>query len=185
MQHTSFWRKGLGALVMLTLIAPVPAFAITFLGSWRFFESTPGIASLSFTDAPNSYSLRIGMGQVPPPDISKLSVTATRDFQITQASEMVRIAHQFGTLLRNSNINVTLSIQQFNVPNDPFNFPPYSFGSVNPNPGDFTLASLDFAKTGQLSQGLYRLTITITYTRTKADSAWNNISPHVFTFNGL
>lgn len=185
MQHTSFWRKSLGALAMLILIAPVPAFAITFLGSWRFFESTPGVASLSFSDAPNNYSLRIGMGQVPPPNIMKLSVTATRDFQISSSSEMLRIAHQFRSFLRNSSINATLSIQQFNVPNDPFNFPPYSFSAVNPGAGTFSEAALDFAKTGRLNQGLYRLTITLTYTRNMADSYWNNFSPHTFTFNGL
>jgi hypothetical protein len=185
MHKTSFWRKSLGALLLLTLVAPVPAFAITFLGSWRFFESVPGIATKNSADSPNFYTLQIGMGQVPPPDINKLSVTATRDFQITSSSELVRIQHQFRTLLRNSSINVNVSIQQFNVPNDPFNFPPYSFSAVNPGAGTFSVAQLDFAKTGQLMMGLYRATITITYTRNIADSFWNNTSPHTFTFSGL
>jgi hypothetical protein len=180
MQTRSFWRKSLGALVMLTLIAPVPAFAITFLGSWRVFESVPGIATVTSSDAPDDYILQIGMGQVPPPDIMKLSVTATRDFQITSASELIRISHQFQTLLRNSSINVNLTIQQFNVPNDPFNFPPYSFAAIGT-----ALASLDFAKTGNLTQGFYRVAITVTYTRhNAADSFWNNMSPHTFRFQG-
>jgi hypothetical protein len=175
----SFWRKSLGALVMLTLIAPVPAFALTFLGSWRYFESTPGVATVSSTDAPNDYTLMIGMGQVPPPDIMKLSVTATRDFQITSTSELIRISHFFRSLVRNTSVNVNLSIQQFNVPNDPFNFPPYSLATIGTNE-----IGIDISKTGKLNMGFYRVAITITYTRHIADSFWNNFSPHTFRFLG-
>jgi hypothetical protein len=180
--NRAFLRNTFGAILALLLLAPVPAFALTFLGGWNFFQSVPGIATIfPPSDAPEHYMLKIGMGQIPPPSVTKLSVTATRDFQITSPSQLISIRHMFGSFLQSGSINVTLSIQRFNVPNDPFNFPPYSFstlGTANP--------SLDFTKFGTLTQGLYRVTLTITYTckSTPLGCAWNNSSPHTFNFDG-
>ncbi len=166
----------------LLLLIPVPVFGLTFLGTWKFFESTTGIASKSFSDSPNNYSLTIGMGVVPPPvNLTKLSVTAVRDFQITDPSQLVAISHMFGTFLKNGNIGVSMSILKDGVANDPFNFPPYSFtaqGMQHP--------SLNYSKQGMFSMGLYRLTITITYRLNQpGNSSWNNSSPHVFQFRGF
>jgi hypothetical protein len=176
-----------GLALAILLLAPVPAMGLMFLGSWNIFQSPGGVPG-SFTsnsDNPNNYFLTIGMGVVSPPSsITKYSVTATRDFQITDPNELVRISHSFASLLNDGSINVTLSIQQFGVANDPFNFPPYSvFAPAGPPPG--TLFSLDdFFKTGNLTKGLYRLSLTITYQRTPTGS-WNNSSPHTFNFRGL
>ncbi len=175
-----------GLALAILLLAPVPAMGLMFLGSWNFFQSQLGVPG-SFTgstDNPNNYGLTIGMGVVTPPSsITRYSVTATRDFQISDPNELVRISHSFGTLLNNGSINVTLTIQQFGVANDPFNFPPYSVNSSGPPPGTFYSLN-DFFKTGNLTKGLYRLSLTITYQRTPTGS-WNNSSPHTFNFRGL
>jgi hypothetical protein len=177
----TFLKQTFGAIAALLLLAPVPAFALTFLGTWSIFQSPSKIATIyPFIDSPEHYQLKIGMGQIPPPEITKLSVTATRDFQITSASQLISIQHFFGSLLTNSSINATISIQRYNVPSDPFNFPPYSFTAL----GQQT-ATLDFTKFGTLTQGLYRLTLTLTYTCNNPDNcAWNNTSPHTFNFDG-
>ncbi len=176
-----------GLALAILLLAPVPAMGLMFLGSWNFFQSTLGVPGSfqSSTDNPNNYGLTIGMGAVSPPSsITRYSVTATRDFQISDPSELVRISHSFASLLYNGSINVTLTIQQFGVANDPFNFPPYSIT----NPGAPSLPSTyslnDFFKTGSLSKGLYRLSLTITYQRNPT-GFWNNSSPHTFNFRGL
>ncbi len=174
-------RNTVGAVLALLLLAPVPAFALTFLGAWSFFQSVPGIAQIPAPiDLPENYRLVIGMGQVPPPtNVTKLSVTATRDFRIDSVSQLISIQHAFTSFIRSASINVTLSIQRYNVPSDPFNFPPYSTSSQLP-----AVVGLDFTKMGMLTQGLYRLTLTITYTRNPAGE-WNNFSPHTFNFRGL
>jgi hypothetical protein len=180
-------RNMVGLALAILLLAPVPAMGLMFLGSWNFFQSQLGVPGSfqSSTDNPNNYGLTIGMGVVAPPSsITKYSVTATRDFQISDASELIRISHSFASLLNDGSINVTLTIQQFGVANDPFNFPPYSVSAPpGPPPGSFFSLD-DFFKTGTLTKGLYRLSLTITYQRTPTGS-WNNSSPHTFNFRGL
>jgi hypothetical protein len=179
-----------GLAFALLLLVPVPALALTFLGSWNFFSATTGgggsdIVNNTFhinVDNPNNYSLAIGMGFVNPPStITKYSVTATRDFQITDPSQLVKIAHFFGSFIQDAGINVTINIQRYGVANDPFNFPPYSITAGNP--GQFVGLN-NFFSQRSLSMGLYRLSLTITYMRTPPGT-WNNSSPHTFTFQGL
>ncbi|HQR09102.1 MAG TPA: hypothetical protein PLN21_19930 [Gemmatales bacterium] len=182
-------RNMAGLAFALLLLVPVPALALTFLGSWNFFSATTGgggsdIVNGTFhnnSDNPNNYGLTIGMGFVNPPStITKYSVTATRDFQITSDSQLISIAHSFGSFLDNGSISATLSIQRYGVANDPFNFPPYS---VTTPPGTFVGTNL--TRFGRLTLGLYRLSLTITYMRTPPNGSWNNSSPHTFTFLGL
>lgn len=177
--HNHRW---LGILAASFLMLPVPVFGLTFLGSWSFFASTLGIAGKSSSDSPNNYSLTIAMGVIAPPEnLTKLSISAVRDFQITDSNQAVNISHMFGTILNNGNISVTMAILKNGTPNDPFNFPPYSFdlqGLQHP--------SLNYQKQGMLGVGYYRLSITITYTLNQPGrSSWNNSSPHVFQFRGL
>ncbi|MFT3882438.1 MAG: hypothetical protein QM703_22650 [Gemmatales bacterium] len=171
-----------GILAASFLLLPVPVFGLTFLGSWNFFESSSGIISKSFSDSPNNYSLTIGMGVAPPPEnLTKLSISAVREFQITDPNQLVNISHMFGTLLNNGNISVSISIFKNGTPNDPFNFPAYSFGLQG-----WQHPSLNYSKSGMLGIGYYRLSITITYTLNQpGNSSWNNSSPHVFQFHGL
>ena len=180
-------RNMVGLALAILLLAPVPAMGLMFLGSWNFFQSSLGVPGSfqSSTDNPNNYGLTIGMGAVSPPSsITRYSVTATRDFQISDPSELIRISHSFNSFLTNGSINVTLTIQQFGVANDPFNFPPYSvFAPASPPNSFFSLN--DFFKTGSLSKGLYRLSLTITYQRDPGTGSWNNSSPHTFNFRGL
>lgn len=182
-------RSFIGATLALALLIPVPALGLTFLGSWRFFTSNVGGLPTNLTppgivDNPNDYQLTINMGKVDPPStVSKYSVTATRDFSIADPSELIRISHSFGTFMRDGNINVTMTIQRYGVANDPFNFPPYSF-SAPAYPAPVSNPSLDdFFKQSPLTQGLYRLSLTLTYIRNPNDNSnWNNSSPHVFNF---
>lgn len=191
MHKSKVLRSLLGATLAIVLLIPVPAMGLTFLGSWRFFSSATGGTVGGFTgqfgsDAPGNYGLTVGMGQVDPPsNVSKYSVTATRDFQITNTSELIRISHSFGSTIRGGSINVSLTIQRYGVPNDPFNFPPYSFSAPQSGPPGMFAGLDDFSRTGFLQQGLYRVSITLTYTRTvSSNSSWNNSSPHQFNFSG-
>lgn len=179
---TTYRPSFAGSLIVLCLLVPVPVFGLTFLGTWRFFQSTMGIATTNSTDAPNNYSLTIGMGQVPPPTgLTKLSVSAVRDFRIDSPQQWVEISHFFGTFLKNGNISVNMSIQQDGVANDPFNFPQYSFNAVG-----MQHPSLNYMKSGFLHLGYFRLSITITYSfDNSGNSSWNNSSPHTFNFRGF
>lgn len=192
MNSSRLLRNMAGLAFALLLLVPVPALGLTFLGSWNFFSATTGgggsdIVNGTFhnnNDNPNNYDLTIGMGFVNPPStITKYSVTATRDFQITNPLEFVRIAHSFFSNINGASISATVTIQRYGVANDPFNFPPYNISS--PLGTDMGVGLNDFSKTSRLSQGLYRLSLTITYMRTPPNGSWNNTSPHVFTFQGL
>ncbi|HMP18439.1 MAG TPA: hypothetical protein PKD72_15545, partial [Gemmatales bacterium] len=180
-------RNILGVTLALALLIPVPALGLTFLGSWRFFTSNvgglpSGLTAPGIVDIVNDYTLSINMGQVAPPStVSKYSITATRDFSISDPSELIRISHSFNSLMSDGNINVTMTIQRYGVANDPFNFPPYSFNAP-PNVMSNPFLN-DFFKTSPLTQGLYRLSLTLTYIRNVTPtSSWNNSSPHVFNF---
>lgn len=187
------YRNVIGATLALLMLLPVPALGLTFLGSWRFFTSNVGGTPSNLTapiisDAPNNYGLTINMGQVlsTDPTISKYSVTATRDFQITDPTELIKIAHSFSSTLQGlgSSINVTMTIQRYGVANDPFNFPPYSFTPPQANTVYNPFLN-NFFKQGSLTLGLYRLSLTLTYIRNPntPPSSWNNSSPHVFNFS--
>ncbi len=190
MSTTRVLRNMAGLAFALLLLVPVPALALTFLGSWNYFSATNpagNTASIlgtfqNSTDNPNNYLLQIGMGAPKPTSIvTSYSVTATRDFQITDPSQLVKIAHSFSSYLQDAGINVTINIQRYGVANDPFNFPPYSITADNFGK---TVGLDNFFSQRSLSMGLYRLSLTITYTRTPS-GGWNNSSPHTFTFKGL
>ncbi|MBL8822709.1 MAG: hypothetical protein JNJ77_08995 [Planctomycetia bacterium] len=186
MNKTSFVRKILTTALVLVALLPVPALAITFLGGWQFFATHPGITSQTFTDDFNNYGLTISMGAVAAPSgVTKVSVTAIRDFRVTDPSELVRISHSFGSYIQDGSINVNVSIQRYGVANDPFNFPPYSFITQNPAL-QYNPSLNDFFKQNTLAAATYRMAVTITYTRSGATtSSWNNSSPHVFNFRGV
>jgi len=186
MNKTSFVRKILTTALVLVALLPVPALGITFLGGWQYFATHPGITTQFSYDSLNDYGLSIHMGAVSAPSsVTKVSVTAIRDFRITNPSELVRISHSFGSFIQDGSINVNVSIQRYGVANDPFNFPPYSY--ITQNPALVYNPSLnDFFKQSSLVAATYRLAVTITYTRSgTASSFWNNSSPHVFNFRGV
>ncbi len=199
MLKSKMMRNVLTATLALALLIPVPALGLTFIGTWRYFTSTtggtvgnigPGNPGQTPIDAPNNYTLTIGMGKgeyiSPSDNITKYSVTATRDFTIDDFKELVRISHSFGSFLNDGSINATITIQRFGVANDPFNFPPYSFTAPPSAPPGANPFLNDFFRTGVLTKGQYRLTLTVTYTRTPTTtSSWNNSSPHVFNFRNF
>lgn len=188
------YRNLIGATLALLMLIPVPALGLTFLGSWRFFTSSTGGTPDNLTaplvvDSPNNYGLTINMGKVETTStVTKYSVTATRDFQITDASELIRISHSFASTIQGlgSSINVSMTIQRYGVANDPFLFPPYSFSVPTANQ-IYNPSLNNFFKQSSLTSGLYRLSLTLTYIRqlTTPDNptSWNNSSPHVFNFS--
>jgi len=194
MNKSRLLRKLAGLAFALLLLVPVPALGLTFLGSWNYFIATTGGGgsdvvngtSTNSTDNPNNYSLTVGMGYVNPPStITTYTVTATRDFRIDNPSQTINILHFFGSFINDSSIKVTIAIQRFGVANDPFNFPPYNISAPLLNPPGTFVSLNGFGRRGALLQGLYRMTVTLTYTRNPPQGSWNNSSPHTFNFRGL
>lgn len=177
------------ALAIIACLLPVPVLALSFLGTWQFFESKSG------TQLPPSHNhfssdnpgvggnLQIDMRQFTTTTDGKITVTATRDFALSR-TELVNISHSFGSLLANGNISVTMSVVRIGAM-DVFGWPPYSGNAGNGPPGVF---GTNFNKSVALSAGNYRVSLTIIYNTGSLNNPggqWNNTSIHNFNFSGV
>lgn len=176
-----------GALVVL-LLAPVPGYAITFLGTDWLFQiersGGPPIPTTSFTDTSNGGTLDINMGQYSAAKQASSKIKAKRDFTVAPGGESLDIGSAFETLALKSDIKVSIKIKSLET-GDQIKLPVF-FQSVG---GTQTLVSTNDMFNQFLDEGTYKMKVKIKYTKKTAGS-WDNqppgsTSPHHFTFSGV
>lgn len=183
------WLKSISSIAVLLLFVPLPAYALTFLGSWQFFQNPvgtpvqPNNADISFNDFGNlGGDLTVNMKNFSANNSGSLTVTAIRDFRIDNPTELVEYMHNFATILQNASLNVTVQITPYNISNPPpFVPPPINFNV----PGGPTMVGASPTLTGTFNQGDFRLVITITYNKNAGVGQWDNVSSHKFSFRRL
>lgn len=174
-------RKSLaGAVVSAALLLPVPAFAITFLGSWSFSQSqSSGVsaATTSSTDTATGGALTINMGKINNKKNASSSITATRQFTATAGQNLV-VDREFITSLTNAGLSVSLTVK------DASNATVYSYSLNQPVPTTGSITDPGAGYTA-LAGGTYSVSITITHTTGSTSGNWDNTaSAYTFSFNG-
>lgn len=191
------WTRRILAAATLLMLLPIPAMAITFLGSdWNYqvtfqgnpIDGFPPSPVTNFTPNPRGGVLEIDMREfLQNGNFSngpaQVRIQAIRDFRVNGASETLRITRSFRSTLANGSIQVTVNIQPYNIANQP----PYTIPPVNRTAGLGSPIQVGDNSTnnGVFLGGNYRVTITITYTLNGAGGYWRNDTPHRFDFFGI
>jgi hypothetical protein len=184
------WGRVLTAVLVILILAPVPAFAFSFIGNWRFTRTRTGGAPPARTtvqDSSNGGSLDVNFGAYSARRAASSALTAVRDFRIRSSTELVQFAQRFNTLLLNGSIAYTIRLQQ-RVGS--------RFGTARTLDSSTVQAGANLTEVNRnntveerLRTGIYRLTITITYSKA-ASGRWDNIgaavgSPHKLIIGGV
>lgn len=177
------WRRALVGVVMAATLLPVPAFALTFLGTWTISQTQTGFnvpaAQAIAADTPTGGSLTVDMGLYTGAGRATSEVTATRLFQVSNPSELVTIAQSFSTGLSRTGVVATVTIEPISGTGDLITSELSAKGGGTPQ-----LVTRSATDQATLTGGLYRVVINIRYIK-EPDGAWNNISPHRFDFTGV
>ena len=111
------WRRVLGGAVALLVLMPVPAMALTFLGSWVKSTSvsggpTPPTPSFSDSTSGQNDSLIVDMGDYQGATATaNSSITLTRQFQITSSSQQMQFDHAAMNQFAQAGEKVTLKVE--------------------------------------------------------------------------
>jgi hypothetical protein len=176
-----------GALVVL-LLAPIPGYAITFLGpDWLFTiekSGGPPISTTSFTDNSTGGTLTIDMGQYSAASQASSKIKAKRDFTVAPGGESVDISSAFETLAFKSDVKVGIKIKPLNG-GDTIKLPVF-FQAAGNTP---SVLSTNDQFNQFLAEGTYKMIVKVKYTK-KTAGTWDNqppgsTSPHQFTFSGV
>jgi hypothetical protein len=186
----SLWRmRGvLGGLATLLVLMPVPAMAITYLGSWSpmITESgTPTPPTPTFTDTVSGQddTLLVTMGEYQGTSATATSrIQLTRQVMITDNSQVVDIIHTFAGLFEQAGYQTKITVQDSNG---------NTVVSINDNrltnSKTFTELQSSINVSDTLSKGTYTITVTVTDFTNNKFGGWknfNSISAHEFDFQG-
>lgn len=170
------WRKIAGGATALAFFLPLPALALTFLGSWNITQSQTGgapRATVTSRDTSTGGVLNIDLGSFSRKGEASSTVTARRNFQVASGGEAVTIARNIQTILKNASVDATVQIQRVN-------FPAFS-ESAGSRPRFFQDTT---SRTKRLGAGTYQVVVTVRNTKDR-NGSWTTVSPYQFTFNGV
>jgi hypothetical protein len=177
------WKKMLAGVAVATLLLPVPALALTFLGSWVFTSVITGgapVPTTSFSDSANGGSLTIGMGSYSATPSASSEITATRNFTIPSGGQMVSVFRSWITTLQQANLQVKINIMKTNGNTS------LDFNSADSAGLTQTTFTRTFTNSQRLTPGTYKVVIDILYkTNAATPHKWINSSPHRFDFTGV
>ncbi len=170
------WRKVVGGVAALALFVPVPALALTFLGSWNITQNQTGgapPATVTSQDTSTGGILSIDLGSFSHTGAASSTVTARRNFRVASAGEAVTVARNLETILKNASVNATVQIQHVSFPafNDTAGSRPRLFQDAT-------------TRTKRLGGGTYQVVVTVRNTKDRIGS-WTTVSPYQFTFSGV
>jgi hypothetical protein len=187
------WKHVVAAAVATVFLLPMPVLALTFLGSWTFRQtqfnappitptfgddSTGGFLQLNAGFAPATFDFPFGVS----------TLTAIRDFRVTNSNEIFNVTQGFNSLLQGANANVTVQVTNLNgSPNPPTVF---SFARNERAGNRFSrLTGTPNSNTTLLNGGDYRLKIQVRYRKSRV-GIWDTTdlqeaSPHLFNFTGI
>ena|GEM_PF-5382340 len=183
-------RSIVTALALALLLAPIPAYAFTWLSpTWLLTigltgNPQPPFPIVTSTDTPTGGGLTVDMGQYDRPVTGSSVVTAKRDFTVGAGGETIDIGHQFETLARRTDIQVQVKIKPL-AGGSTIKFPTFVASTNNTE----TIVGTDTAFSQFLAAGNYKMIVKVSYTK-KSKGLWDNTppplgSPHRFTFNGV
>jgi len=169
----------------------VPVSAFSFLGSWTFRQLQLGfpLALINVGDQSTNRFLQFGLGSLFPDvngvPMASSSLTATRDFRITNPSEALTINQSYGTLFRGSNFNVTVRISRIVDSTPVFDFNRTERAGLRYS----RLAGATTNDSLNLGAGDYRVRVRVRYHRNRA-GLWDASVPTVgsayaLTFAGM
>jgi len=177
------WKKVVGGLAAVALLLPMPALALTFLGSWQVTQNQQGgapRATVSSHDTSSGGVLNLNLGSFSHTGAASSTVTAARNFTVSSPQEAVTIANNFQTILKNAGLNVTVTVRRTSGGSDKFGFPKFSQTAFSrPRFVDVTST-----KTRTLTAANYRVTVTVQNTKDR-NGSWTTVSPYQFSFNGV
>ncbi len=169
-------RKILGGAAALALFLPLPALALTFLGSWQITQQQTGSApraTVTSHDTGTGGVLNIDLKSFSARATGTSTVTAVRNFQVASPSEVVTVARNLQSILKNASVDATVQIQGIG-------FPAFS-DAAGSRPRLFQDTT---SRTKRLRGGTYRVVVTVRNTKDR-NGSWNTVSPYQFTFSGV
>lgn len=176
------WKRVVAGVVTAALLLPLPALAITFLGSWsitQFQRGGPPAATVTSGDSGGGGFLSIGLGAYSAPRAAVSQVTAVRSFRVRSSGELLNLERQFSTALERSNLRVDVQFQRITGRSS------FRINPVNEAAGA-TPRTVNFSQTNSrfLTGGLYRAVVTVRQQKSAA-GLWNNATPYRFTFTSI
>lgn len=176
------WKRIVAGVVTAALLLPLPAMAITFLGSWsvtQFRTGSPPVAVVSSGDTGGGGFLSIDMGSYTAPRSAVSQVTAVRTFRVRSSGELLNLDRQFSTQLRNANLNLDVQFQRITGRSS------FRINPITESAGSTTrTVGLNRTDSRFMTGGLYRAVITVRQHKS-ATGMWNNVSPYRFTFTSI
>lgn len=170
------WRRVVGGVAALALFVPVPALALTFLGSWNITQAQTGgapAATVTSQDTNNGGILSINLGSFSQRTAASSTVTARRNFRVASAGEAITIARNLQAILKNASVSATVQVQHVG-------FPAFS-DSAGSRP---RLFQDNTTRTKRLGGGTYQVIVTVRNTKDR-NGSWTTVSPYQFTFSGV
>jgi hypothetical protein len=176
------WKRVVLGVVTAALLLPLPAMAITFLGSWSVIQFRTGgapAATVTSGDSGGGGFLSVNLGNYSASRAAVSQVTAVRSFRVRSSGELVNFERQLSTQIRNANLKVEV---QFLRITGRSKFP---ISSVTESAGS-TMRTVNFNQTDSrfLTGGLYMAVLTVRQQKS-ASGSWNNVSPYRFTFTSI
>ena len=166
----------LGGAAALALLLPLPALALTFLGSWQITnQQTGGAPRATVTSQDNSSGgvLNIDLKSFSCRASGSSTVTAVRNFRVDSPSEVVTVARSLQTILKNAAVDATVQIQGVRFPN--FD------EAAGSRPRLFADST---SRQKRLRGGTYRVVVTVRASKDR-NGSWTTVSPYQFTFSGV
>jgi hypothetical protein len=176
-------------LAAALLLAPVPALAFTFTGSWvATFSQTggPTPAQPTFTDRTSGsgheddlfVDMQEYQGATAP---AASTIQLSRSFRVQDARESLELSHEFATYFAQGGATVTVAVKDTSgtVVATPLTFDRSTSSST------FTAISDDQERELRLGRGNYSLVVTVTYKTNNKLGGWKRKkSQHHFQFEG-
>jgi hypothetical protein len=184
-------RRVVGGLVAALLLMPVPAMAITYLGSWSAtFTQTGGPTppKPTFTDSLSSGgqndTLLVAMGDYQGSTAAATStIQLTRPITISQPTQVIEFDHSFAGLFAQAGYSATVAVKDSS---GHAVVTPFSLNESTTSK-NFTELQDSLNVNKKLARGNYTLVVTVTDTTNNKIGGWKkyqSISAHEFDFQG-
>jgi hypothetical protein len=183
------WRRLLGGAVAALVLLPMPAMALTFLGSWTKTTSvsggpTPSAPTVTDSTSGQDDSLVVDMGNYQGATATaNSSITLTRQIQITSTgSQQIEFLHSATSQFAQGGESLSLKVED--ASGKTVLFTPITFSYSNASSKMATVLDNELYKTA-LGKGTYTLVVNVTYNTNNKLGGWKKISAHQFEIEGF
>jgi hypothetical protein len=184
------WKQLIGGVVAALMLLPVPAMALTFLGSWHATISGSGGPTpppATFSDVTNNPGqvddLTVNMGNYQGSTATATSsIELTRQFTVPSPSQKLSFQEQFTSQFTQAGASVSVAVKDAAGKNTLFTPLFFSIQSTIKQPVTVQVFQL---ATRTVSSGTYTFDVKVVYNTNNKIGGWKTISPHAFEFKGL